>query len=471
MNNIKDIPFSSNLKVFLEKLSKIEWQTKYKNALVVRDYENLPERSPKDVDWLISKDLWKPFINNITEIASEESLVCVSQTLEKGALILVIDPRDIGEQRTWLYFEIREQIDIGNDNSISAVDVDIQYNSFLPIPSDSWRLLFMFLQSIRKNKVNKYYDEIEKLVKEDSNNSFQCRKYFDVSDENILEILNDKIKIDKFRDDLNLRLPVPKKIYTDSWKTKLKDKIFKKIYIMNIYNPELFILSGPDGVGKTTICSEVNKIFSRLPLPFTTFHHITGWKRGMNSEKAKANGNISKVNDVGIIHKILRIIYRNLPDSIKQVWVISSGYHIYSKNLNISIFSNYKKNRIMLVDRYIYDLMIKNLINKYGTKFNNYLHGYITKKPKLCIILEDKPGNIYKRKQELTEESILKYQGLLKNVMKKLNVNNSVVNIENKSKNEIASIVAKLILENSSESLITMFRKHTYAMENNFNVE
>ena len=68
------------------------------------------------------------------------------------------------------------------------------------------------------------------------------------------------------------------------------------------------------------------------------------------------------------------------------------------------------------------------------------------RKPKITFIVWDEPERIYVRKQEFTVEEIATYQESLLHFLHKHGIRSEVVKVDNRSPEEIAKEIVKIIL-------------------------
>lgn len=123
---------------------------------------------------------------------------------------------------------------------------------------------------------------------------------------------------------------------------KSKFKLFS-----NYNQPGLFSILGPEGVGKSTLCSNIQNILKNSPINFDTFHHTGAWK---NKDK------INKVQKkIDFKKKVSRIIPRFLKIQIDAF----RGEIKYFLNLVKILHKNHNENLITIVDRYSYDRYVR----------------------------------------------------------------------------------------------------------------
>lgn len=226
----------------------------------------------------------------------------------------------------------------------------------------------------------------------------------------------------------------------------------------------MYTIHGPDGVGKTTACDLASQTFGLAPLGYKQFHHVTGWKR--KGEVNAASGRSSKEQIPNFGRSFLKLIYRNLPQIFRDVWVLSTSYVKYSRGINNLISEHYENRDIVLCDRYIYDLTVKNSLEDYRNIIHRIVHGVhsrLQRRPKLAIVLRDKPENIIKRKRELSLEHIGRYQTDIVATLEKMKVPYKIISVEGRKPDEVAEEIVRAIMDdvgNMTVELVRHFNGH-----------
>ena len=201
-------------------------------------------------------------------------------------------------------------------------------------------------------------------------------------------------------------------------------------------------------------------MFAGYPIGMNSAHHVTSWKR----KNAQIAGASDAATDVSIAHRVLRVIYRAAPQFARDLWVTSSGYHKYSRNVNTETYRSYIDWKILLLDRYIYDVSVKETILRANSPLRDFVsqvHCFIMRRPRLAILLQDTPVEIVKRKQELNETEIEDYQTLMRGLVRRLGVRFTLINVCGRSRDDIAREVASAIIERVGVDLHVLMRHET----------
>ena len=258
------------------------------------------------------------------------------------------------------------------------------------------------------------------------------------------------------------RIKTPSRI---SWKSSVKQYIEERLFFIHLSNPFLYTLHGADGVGKTTLGMEVGKIFKGFPIPFETFHHVTSWKHPSKKKADQVNLRSNQPSEPFLQPKpfwrrCISKFYSVLPESARNIWVLSSGYIRYGVNLNSEILSYDRKGFVMLADRYFHDMWVKNRLQKNGPETFHVWHARTIRKPRLAILLVDEPERIFKRKQELSIEEISYYQLDMEKALKKSNVRNVRIVVNGRSAEDLAREVTATLLNDIGPALINLMRSY-----------
>lgn len=464
-DDLRNVPFSDRLQRFYTSLSEIPWRDEFPGTAFIRDYEMLPERAPFDVDLMMPEVYWDSLVRRWDDVATQHGLVSITKKHPNALLILLFDPRKAEGRRTWAYHEVRKELPLTDKAELTANDLEINYLGSMPVPSDPWRFLLLFHQGLRKDQLRQACPELRRLLGDDPECVELCTTYLGASREEIHSLLSEPDQVSKWREKFGIPEPGEKIDYPLSARTILKRYLMRTFYVIHMGRPLLYTLHGPDGVGKSTVCAEVAEILSAYPIPFAMFHHITGWKkrvRALDNPPSGGSRNADKNGDrVSLWRRFLRVTYRNLPEIFKKVWILSSGYHDYSKNLNRCIQEHFVSGNIMLCDRYIYDIWTKEQLEmRSGHPFNllHFLHCGAIRRPELAFVLTDEPEAIYRRKKELSPEDIGRYQEYMDETLARLGVRARTIPIASRPATEVATGLVESLLRDVGEELVSLLR-------------
>ncbi len=220
---------------------------------------------------------------------------------------------------------------------------------------------------------------------------------------------------------------------------KTKFKFFSK------YNqPGLFSILGPEGVGKSTLCFNIQNVLKNSPIKFHTFHHTGAWK---NKEKA------SKVKKMIEVKKKVSWL---IPSFLKIQIDAFRGEIKYFFNLVKILYRNHNKDLITIIDRYSYDRYVRwvNLKKPLFQRFGAILVCYLLKKPTKCFILTDDPERIYGRKKIMPVWEIKLHLLKLKSLCTFMKVNFEIIDLRNIDQYSLRDLIIKEIIEEKKNFII-----------------
>ena len=186
---------------------------------------------------------------------------------------------------------------------------------------------------------------------------------------------------------------------------------------------------GPDGSGKSTVYSELIKIYGSQKIAH--FHWRPGflpYKSSLSRDIESDFNNPHKVITKGLLKSFLILVYIYI-DFI-------FGYFFKVKN---------KYSEIIYYERYFYDLIVDQ--KRYGIKVHPIIinfFSYFVKKPDLIIILDADTEILFRRKQELTKNEIERQRVLYKNSVTKFS-KSLIIDVGNKTPREVVEVILKII--------------------------
>jgi len=456
----RDYPFSANLRDFHLRLAATPWHEIVASCVFVRDYDGLPEHAPFDIDVMVNQSELKQCRTLFETTAQEANLVCITRELPLGLHILILDLVVAPTQRTWVYYEIATEKKLTSSFVLTSQAITIQRDSGLPLPDAQWQFLINFAQALRKADLERYRPILESALASDPRCIDFCASQLSLDPAEIHGVLLDPGRLD----DCCSRIGATRKVRQQPTKLRLRTKwrraALRYLYFLPTRHMYTFTIHGPDGVGKTTACDLVREMFAGYPIGMNSAHHVTSWKR----RNAQIAGASDAATDVSVIHRWLRVIYRAAPQFARDLWVTSSGYHKYSRNVNAETYRSYIDWKILLLDRYIYDVFVKEKILRATSPLRDVVsqvHCFIMRRPRLAILLQDNPREIVKRKQELNETEIENYQTLMRGLVRRLGVRFKLINVGGRSRDHIARDVASAIIERVGVDLHVLMHHET----------
>lgn len=447
--------YTKPIQAFIADMANWSWDSQMPSALFIRDYANLPEKSPHDIDMMIDAEEQGIFLDHVAERASAFDLHYSIRRQKNVCFALVFDLDVSRPGRAWAFLEVRESIQISPSVALQTNKIAKEFDkkTGLPIPEKSWIAFLEMFQGLRANKLERAKETLANLGIEPNGFAEHFSSLTGNQIKHPLDFSEDGDDVSNLRDLIVLKKEKPDTPESLPYKTRLNRMIFKNAYYIHHAKPLLFTIHGPDGVGKSTTCREVEKIFARLPLPLCSHHHITGWKypkpEALNtdaSEIAESNKKARADWQPGSLHLFLRWGYRKMPQSLQSGYVLAQGYNKYLTNLNKLVFKEYCRGNITFIDRYIYDLATKNVIKKLGWQWVSTLFTRLARLPIRTYVLTDTDENIYSRKQELSLDEIRRYKTIMASVMKRRGASKKTIDLAGKSPETVAQIISKDIL-------------------------
>ncbi|WP_418502568.1 hypothetical protein [Flagellimonas sp.] len=446
------------------RLGELPWSEAMPSAVFLRDFEQLPVASPYDIDLLVDAVDQKALVGELTGLAKKLGLGVSSKLADDVCFVLIADLEAGAEGRVWAYFEVRSEVNYAANYCLKSERVERAkwHDLGIPVPSLSWQVMLSLLHSLRSGKTPKVNrdllsghpdleQDVARLMIDEIGIEVKFGRNIYELDDGSAYVLHKVIKKKK-----NKFQP------TKSLKSKFNSFAIKKFYAYPLGTEFVYTIHGPDGVGKTTTCSEISQVFSRLPLRFEGFHHITGWKHEKKFRERRDANSDNHERNVTRHHRFARRVYRILPRYCKELYVLVAGFHHYLGQLNSKIFQNWRTGNITLIDRYVYDMAAKNLISGIGPRYINLLFCRLMKKPKVSFVLRDEPENILARKQELTALEIVKYSKLMEHLVPRDRYYEIVVT--GKTPREVSHAILTHILETCGPNLTYLLNEQTKAV-------
>lgn len=372
---------------------------------VLRNYEGLPSQTGRDIDILIDNS----HINQVDEIIKkvstefgwfiflnkkEESHYYYTLCRETEPFIINFD----------FQFDFR-YCDIKYFDGNAVLKNRRQYKLFF-IPPVGFEAVTLFLNSVLAKRFVKYSYRDLILKSYNANpekfNDFLVRIVGQDLTLSVMALMTSE-KWDRLP---TYRNRIINRIRFNTHVSVLNETIYRikhfSLKIMRILNPPgVFVaLIGPDGVGKTTIATNLIKILENF-FPKCCYIHSGYRMEGvpniggfLKSDKKKScdRGGKNNLQHENRVLEYSRVIY--------HICSFMLGYYI-------KVLPAKRRRELVIADRYYYDIVVnpsrKNitLSSLFYRTFLPFVH-----RPDLLIILYADPQQIYRRKQELTLNEI-----------------------------------------------------------------
>ena len=173
-------------------------------------------------------------------------------------------------------------------------------------------------------------------------------------------------------------------------------------YINTLFKNKMIVFYGPDGAGKSFLISKIHQ----KEILFRYFDEII-----INHSKPKIIPPLSKFKNLflkSLKNKDIKrdTIPMNPITSILHCLYYGFDYFLEKISINFSIIS--PKRKLFIYDRHVYEMAYQQTFKKLPIIFISFLK-LISIKPLIAFFITGNPKNIFKRKQELSEDEI-KYQ-------------------------------------------------------------
>lgn len=202
-----------------------------------------------------------------------------------------------------------------------------------------------------------------------------------------------------------------------------------------------FVVSGADGVGKSTVIEACRELLLEEKISVFKFHHIQDTKVSVPSAGKKRAAHFS-VSSIRPRYKML------VPTRIKSIISALIDEYRYAKNIRNILLKCKKSGELALCDRYIYDrnVALKMRNRPIEQRLAVWISCCIIRRPTLTFVLVDDPVKIRDRKPELTLEEIEAYPNSLIKVYSKVGAASEQVKVNGRMPDAIASDLLKIIL-------------------------
>ena len=319
--------------------------------IILRDKEALPQRSGFDIDILVDEKNFTQIIGLCQKYAKEHGIIALHNNKRVALFYLGYDDT----HRNWAILDLQSAYKLGTQN--------MNVHDMLNIPEDERKSLVQNVQAARKGTASKDIQE--------------------------------QLGITPYAK------PQPQPL---SFLQKMKRKILVRAFFIHMHTPPFIVVSGPDGVGKTTLLTNILRLFATLPFKTETFHHT-----GLGKAKTKIVETKEENMSLG---RLLRRRYT--PKAIKVIYGSITSEIRYAMRINKEVVNNFYSGTLTFSDRYIYDraVKMKMLPDKLVVaKITTRINAVLMRNPTVMIIPIDDAEAIFKRKQELQPDEIVRYYG------------------------------------------------------------
>jgi thymidylate kinase len=236
--------------------------------------------------------------------------------------------------------------------------------------------------------------------------------------------------------------------------------------------PAFFTILGPEGVGKTTLCNNLIRIFRNYPIAFRQFHHTSEWKGGNPDDAAMTASAKIQVETFGDTHHeearqgsssgIRSAVRHAMPSWLYRNISAFRAELIYMRRVVTYLMNCHFRGELVIADRYCYDRLVRwrNLKKPPGQRIGAYLVSRLMRRPFHAFVLRDTPERIAARKQAMPEWEIAKHQEMLVAVCRRFGVPFEEIWVSDLDADAVAQLVARQILESTGNTVFDLIDRH-----------
>ena len=386
--------FSSKMvQVILDCLDIVHRNSEY---ILLRQFQQFPHFSGFDIDVLV-KDNLVGIQRDIRAYSNKVGLLCSFYSKKNSLKVMLVDISSLFTNgiRTWVIFDLTLQVKIGLER--------LRYKDIV----NRYGINYLHFGNVNYTVASsRLLDEFAKRKRMARERKQDCRKF-------------------------GLRRKIFRFMFEECFFIRRK-----------VYTSHFFVISGADGVGKTTVGNEIIQLFKNFPLSVRFAHHISEWKR-----KHKVRTIVSKKP----------FWKRMIPYPIKYVKSVFLAELKYFREINKMLYESYCRGEILLLDRYIYDRIIKMKYFQKKTFIQKFIADTLSlfaRYPAFTFFLSATPEIIYLRKQELTKENISFYQQAMRGFLKGRGVRFVEINVDGKFPVNIAKEINKVLIKQLTPKLV-----------------
>lgn len=423
----------------------------------LRNYQELPGRCGFDLDCLAKKEDLDKIQGIFQDVGRSCGLYTVSKPGQGTIKLLILDMQSSPDCRSWLLFDVQTILE--HSPSLSFSPAVLKQNQIaqdglqIPCLGPEEEFLLLFINCLKKSKIESNLDILRLLMgRADGDSSFL--QSYEIERELIIHELENLPPVDLERKYMSFfkikNAPSVERCKGRSFKSSISKFVFYRLPFLHVHHPSLFVVQGPDGVGKTTTVNLVQQIFRSWPVEFSIFHHISEWKHPEKTRPTKKKASSANTSNSYYVRPALKFVWRFVPHPLKLLWGVLGAELSYLSNVNRIVGDAFFKGEIQLADRYVYDRFLKMHLNNSKSQLQKILSKLtvsLLRKPSLTITLSDSPLNIVQRKNELSVKEIVIYLDMLPKLVHGSATSSAVVDVEGMSPEKVARDIAGKILD------------------------
>lgn len=419
---------------------------------VLRNYEGLPQEVAKgsDVDLLVDKKNKNEYIFTLKEIAAKTQISILFKSDRRNCLSYFIYTENAESRGFWLdaFWEMSSKSFIwADENFLLKNRIYNAEKSFFTLSKGSEAATLFIKEIFSHNFVkDRYKPRIQEFVLSDKANFTETlSKHLGDKSAQIMADICQKA---------DWETAIKKR---KSWFCSLVLKSFLRCPLRQTadffgfafgYFKKLFfkkgisiVLAGPDGIGKTTISSEIERgfagfYFRRVYKYHGHFGFFPEWGRvyGAFFKKKKTEEAAPREEKkVGLIRGGLSVLYYGFEHILALPWVWFQKW----------------RGSLIIFDRYFYDFILLNSLSDIPRKIFFLLVKFIHK-PDILFIMQADPKIIFERKKELSFSEIKRQDRIFRG-KDVLELASPILIDANKSAQEVTRVVKREIIKELSK--------------------
>lgn len=409
-------------------------------GIVLRSNGQLLLHPGFDIDILVPEAALADLIRDV-EPDGAGPLLLLERRGPAGVKLAVFDlsaTSDTG--RAWLLIDVQTVLRLGQ-HRLAPTDIATaarqEDGATYPVPDAAWQSLLDVVQDYRKSRPP--HDEPAALVRFTTHHHAMAGRLGLLSGDNTGG-LGRLLGIASYREAAATQ---------QTWRNRLSRRMLRDLFFIHHHDVALVCVSGPDGVGKSTLVGNILQKLSQYPLQTAAFHHTRLVKERMATQSQRRRS---------LTWRLLRLV---VPESLRQPFRTLLGEYGYARNLNREIADQHLAGQLTLTDRYAYDRCLKMRLHRKSLlqRILAWATVLLMRRPRLLIVPVDTPPAIHARKTELSERQIAWYYDQMRRIVRWRRIETLWLTLPNTPQN-LAMQATRAILLALGDDLFAMIGRY-----------